>query len=214
MLYSKGEEIFNSVTHGIGTIFAIVALTLLVVFAAIYGNAWQVVSVAIYGATLVILYTMSTLYHALTNEKAKKVFQIFDHSSIYLLIAGTYTPFCLVILRQDSYKGWLIFGIIWAMAIFGIVMSSIFPKKFKILKTLSYVIMGWAIAFAIPDMIKILQSINAINCLYFLVGGGIFYTLGIIFYAIKKVPYFHSIWHIFVLLGSVCHFIAIFAYVI
>ncbi len=214
MLYSKGEEIFNSVTHGIGTIFAIVALTLLVVFAAIYGNAWQVVSVAIYGATLVILYTMSTLYHALTNEKAKKVFQIFDHSSIYLLIAGTYTPFCLVILRQDSYKGWLIFGIIWAMAIFGIVMSSIFPKKFKILKTLSYIIMGWAIAFAIPDMIKILQSINAINCLYFLVGGGLFYTLGIIFYAIKKVPYFHSIWHIFVLLGSVCHFIAIFAYVI
>ncbi len=214
MQYSKGEEIFNSVTHGIGTIFSIAALTLLIVFSALYGNAWQVVSVSIYGASLIILYTMSTLYHAITNEKAKKVFQIFDHSSIYLLIAGTYTPFCLVILREDSYKGWLVFAIIWALAIFGIVMSSVFPRRFKVLNIASYIVMGWVIAFALPDMIRILSNLNSINCIYFLVAGGIFYTLGVIFYAIKKVPYFHSIWHIFVLLGSVCHFISIFVYVI
>ncbi len=214
MQYSKGEEIFNSVTHGIGTIFSIVALTLMIVFSALYGNAWQVVSVSIYGTSLIILYTMSTLYHAITNERAKKVLQIFDHSSIYLLIAGTYTPFCLVILREDSYKGWLVFAIIWTLAIFGIVMSSVFPRRFKVLNIASYIVMGWVIAFALPDMIKILANLNSINCIYFLVAGGILYTLGVIFYAIKKVPYFHSIWHIFVLLGSVCHFISIFAYVI
>lgn len=214
MKYTKGEEIFNSVSHGVGVIFGIAALTLMIVFAAIYGNAWQVVSVSIYGATLIILYTMSTLYHAFTNRKVKKVFQIFDHTSIYLLIAGTYTPYCLVILRQDSYKGWLIFGIIWAIAILGIVLSAVFPKKFKILNMILYIIMGWAIIVAVPDIARIMSELDSINGLYWLVAGGIAYTLGLIFYAIKKVRYFHSIWHLFVLLGTVCHFISVFGYIL
>lgn len=214
MGYSKGEEIANSITHGIGAIFAVAALTVMVIFAALYGNAWHVVSVSIYGATLIILYTMSTLYHALTNEKAKKVFQIFDHSSVYLLIAGTYTPFSLVILRQDSYKGWLVFGVIWAMAILGITLYAVFPRRFKIFNITSYVIMGWIIAFALPDLIQIMTANQALHGIYWLLAGGILYTVGIIFYAMKKVKYFHSIWHIFVLLGTVCHFISVLFYVI
>ena len=214
MKYTKGEEIFNSVSHGIGAIFGITALVLMVVFAAIYGNAWQVVSVSIYVATLIILYTMSTLYHAFTNRKVKRIFQIFDHTSIYLLIAGTYTPYCLVILRQDSYKGWLIFGIIWAIAIIGIVLSAVFPKRFKVLNMLLYVIMGWAIIVAMPDIVRIMKNLNSINCVYWLLAGGIAYTLGLIFYGIKKTPYFHSIWHLFVLAGSVLHFISVFGYLL
>ena len=214
MKYTKGEEIFNSISHGVGVIFSIVALTLMIVFAAIYGNAWQVISVAIYGATLVILYTMSTLYHAFTNRKVKSIFQIFDHSSIYLLIAGTYTPYCLVILRQDSYKGWVLFGIIWAIAILGIVLSSVFPKKLKPLNMMLYIVMGWAIVIAIPDISRIMSNQNAINGVYWLIGGGIAYTFGIVFYAIKKIPYFHSIWHLFVLLGTICHFISVFGYIL
>lgn len=214
MKYTKGEEIFNSISHGVGVIFSIVALTLMIVFAAIYGNAWQVISVAIYGATLVILYTMSTLYHAFTNRKVKSIFQIFDHSSIYLLIAGTYTPYCLVILRQYSYKGWVLFGIIWAIAILGIVLSSVFPKKLKPLNMILYIVMGWAIVIAIPDISRIMSNQNAINGVYWLIGGGIAYTFGIVFYAIKKIPYFHSIWHLFVLLGTICHFISVFGYIL
>ena len=214
MTYTKGEEIFNSISHGVGVIFSIVALTLMIVFAAIYGNAWQVISVAIYGATLVILYTMSTLYHAFTNRKVKSIFQIFDHSSIYLLIAGTYTPYCLVILRQYSYKGWVLFGIIWAIAILGIVLSSVFPKKLKPLNMILYIVMGWAIVIAIPDISRIMSNQNAINGVYWLIGGGIAYTFGIVFYAIKKIPYFHSIWHLFVLLGTICHFISVFGYIL
>lgn len=214
MKYTKGEEIFNSISHGVGVIFSIVALTLMIVFAAIYGNAWQVISVAIYGATLVILYTMSTLYHAFTNRKVKSIFQIFDHSSIYLLIAGTYTPYCLVILRQDSYKGWVLFGIIWAIAILGIVLSSVFPKKLKPLNMILYIVMGWAIVIAIPDISRIMSNQNAINGVYWLIDGGIAYTFGIVFYAIKKIPYFHSIWHLFVLLGTICHFISVFGYIL
>lgn len=214
MEYSKGEEIANSVTHGIGAIFSIVALILMIVFASIHGTAWHIVSVTIYGATLIILYIMSTLYHAITNKKAKKVLQIFDHSSVYLLIAGTYTPFSLVILRQNSYKGWLVFGVIWAMAILGIIIYAIFPRRFKIFNIASYVVMGWVIIFAFPELIQVMQNLNAITGVYWLFAGGICYTAGIIFYAMKKKKYFHSIWHIFVLLGTVCHFISVLFYVI
>lgn len=214
MSYSKGEEIANSITHGIGAVFSIAALVVMIVFASINKNAWQIVSVSIYGTTLIILYTMSTLYHAITNQKAKKVLQIFDHSSVYLLIAGTYTPFSLIILRQNSYKGWLVFGVIWAMAIFGITIYAIFPRRFKIFNIGSYVVMGWVIVFAFPELIQTMTSLNAINGIYWLFAGGICYTAGIIFYAMKKKKYFHSIWHIFVLLGSICHFISIMFYIL
>lgn len=212
--YTKGEEIANAITHGIGAVFAIVALTLMIVFSAIYGNAWQVVSVSIYGVTLIVLYVMSTLYHAITNKKAKKVLQIFDHSSIYLLIAGTYTPFSLVILRQDSYKGWLVFGIIWAMAIIGITLYAIFPRRFKVFNIVSYVVMGWVIVIAFPSLQRVMNTLNATNGILWLIIGGLCYTFGVLFYAQKKKKYFHSIWHIFVLLGTVCHFISVFFYVI
>lgn len=214
MNYSKGEEIANSITHGIGAVFSIAALVVMIVFASINKNAWQIVSVSIYGTTLIILYTMSTLYHAITNKKAKKVLQIFDHSSVYLLIAGTYTPFSLIILRQNSYKGWLVFGVIWAMAIFGITIYAIFPRRFKIFNIGSYVVMGWVIVFAFPELIQTMTSLNAINGIYWLFAGGICYTAGIIFYAMKKKKYFHSIWHIFVLLGSICHFISVMFYIL
>ena len=157
---------------------------------------------------------MSTLYHAITNKKAKKVFKIIDHSSVYLLIAGTYTPYSLVVLRQDSYKGWVVFGVIWAMAILGITLYAVFKNRIKILNVISYVVMGWVIVFAFPDLLRIMTENNAIGGIYWLFAGGIFYTVGVIFYAIKKVRYFHSIWHIFVLLGSICHFFSVLFYVI
>lgn len=214
MLYTKGEEIFNSVTHGIGALLSVVGLTVMIIFAALFGNVWQVVSVSIYGATLVILYTMSTLYHALTNEKAKKIFQIFDHSSIYLLIAGTYTPYTLVLLRQHSIKGWVIFGIIWGVASIGITLTSIFLKKIKKVELVLYLTMGFIILVAFPDMISILNANGNIGGLYWLIIGGLFYTIGCAFYKIKKIKYFHSIWHIFVLLGSIAHFISIMFYIL
>lgn len=211
--YSLGEEIANSITHGLGAGLSIAGLVLMIVFAAFNGNVWQVVSVSIYGGTLVLLYTMSTLYHAITNERAKKVLRIFDHASIYLLIAGTYTPFTLVVLRTDSFVGWTLFCIIWAMAICGIIVGSIHIGKHNILMTLFYIIMGWAMVLAMPDLIKIMKANNAMAGVYWLIAGGLSYTLGTVFYIIKK-KYFHSIWHVFVLLGSLCHFITVLFYVI
>lgn len=208
--YSMGEEIANAVTHGLGVIFGIVALTLLIVFSALKGTAWHVVSVSIYGATLIILYTMSTLYHAFTKEKVKWLFKIFDHSSIYLLIAGTYTPFTLVVLRQDGAIGWTLFGVIWGIAIIGILLSSFFAKRFKFLTAICTLVMGWAIVFAMNPLVHEFISRGIRPALYWLIAGGVAYTLGVIFYVQKKVPYFHAIWHLFVLMGSVCHFISIF----
>lgn len=208
--YTKKEEIANSITHGIGIIFGVVALTILVIFSAIKGNAWHVVSVSIYGATLVILYTMSTLYHAFSKEKVKKLFKIFDHQSIYLLIAGTYTPFTLVILRDDGIIGWTIFGVIWLMAIIGVILSGFLSKKYKFLTVICTLVMGWVIVFAMKPLIQNFNSMDLKPSLYFLIAGGLFYTLGTIFYVFKKIPYFHMIWHIFVLLGSISHFISIY----
>lgn len=213
MKQTLGEEIANAITHGLGALFSIVALTIMVVFAALFGNVWQIVSVAIYGGTLVLLYTMSTLYHAFTNEKLKKLFKIFDHSAIYLLIAGTYTPFLLVVLKDNSSIGWIIFFAIWSIAIIGIILSIIFIGRFKILRTITFLLMGWISMFTIPDLIKAMQINNTIEGIYYLVAGGIAYTIGAVFY-IFKVRYFHFIWHNFVLIGSILHFIAIMFYVL
>lgn len=213
--YTIGEEIANAITHGIGIIFSIVALVLMVVCAACYGNAWQVVSVSIYGSTLILLYTFSTLYHAITNEKAKKILRVIDHSSVYLLIAGTYTPFTLVVLRQDGAIGWVIFGIVWGVAIIGIALSSLLiGKKFTKLQTLLYILLGWVIVWAFPSIIKVMKLNNTLNGIYWLIAGGILYTVGTIFYIMKKKKFFHSIWHVFVLLGTVCHFISVMFYVL
>lgn len=214
MLYTIGEEIFNSVTHGIGAIFSIVALCLMVTFSALNGGtAIDIVSFSIYGASLIILYTMSTLYHAITNEKAKKVLRIIDHSSVYLLIAGSYTPFALSILKNQDEKRIIILIFVWLLAIIGTVLYSIFKQKVKIFNIVSYIIMGWAVSLLLPELNNVFTTLNIKCCLYLLIAGGITYTAGIIFYAIKKVKYFHSIWHLFVLSGSILHFIAVMIYI-
>lgn len=208
--YRLGEEIASAITHGLGVLFGIVGLTILVVFAALKGTAWHVVSVSIYGATLIILYTMSTLYHSFTKDKLKWLFKIFDHASIYLLIAGTYTPFTLVILRNDGALGWTLFGIIWGFAIIGILISSFFVGRFKLITAACSLIMAWSIVFAMNPLVTKLIELGIKPALYWLIAGGLAYTLGVVFYVMKKVPYFHAIWHLFVLVGSVCHFISIF----
>lgn len=206
--YTLGEEIANAVTHGIGVLMAIAGLVLLIVFSSIYGNSWYVVSLTIYGSALVILYTMSTIYHSLPRGKAKDIFEILDHSSIYLLIAGTYTPFELITLRGTI--GWIFFGITWGMAIVGILFKIFFVKKFVILSTLIYIAMGWMIVFAIKPLFYALP----LNGMIFLATGGVLYTAGTVFYIKRKMKYHHAVWHLFVLGGSAMHFFAILFYVL
>lgn len=201
--YTLGEEIFNSVSHGLGGGLSIAGTVVLIVFAAIYSNAWGVVASAIYGSSLIILYTMSTLYHAITNRKAKAFFRIMDHNTIFFLIAGTYTPITLVPLRGAF--GWVLFGVIWAAAILGIVLNSIDLEKFRKPSVVCYILMGWAVIFAIRPM---LRSVNKLSLLFLLIGG-LFYTIGVIFYVMKKKRYFHSIWHLFTIGGSVFHWFAV-----
>lgn len=210
--YSKGEEIFNWVSHTVGGGLGIAALVLMIIFAALgNGSALDIVGVCIFGATLIILYTISTLYHALTNEKAKKVFKILDHCSIYLLIAGTFTPICFSLIDVVGYKMIVLVCAVWFTAILGIVLYACFPKKLKVLHVALYVVLGWSIVFVAKDFIAGLKLIDAMSTLYLLLAGGIAYTVGVIFYAFKKVPYFHSVFHLFVLGGSVCHFFAVMA---
>ena len=206
---SLGEEIANSITHGIGAALATAALTILVVFAALKGDAWRVVSFAIYGTSLVLMYTSSTLYHAFTNKKAKRYFRIMDHSSIFLLIAGTYPPITLLPLRDTDW-GWTIFGLIWGMAILGILFKFMFYGKLEKLSVVFYVLMGWLAIVAIKPMLANLP----IGLLIWIAIGGLSYTLGIIFYAWTKLPYSHSIWHLFVLGGSISHFFGILFYLV
>ena len=204
--YSLGEEIANSITHGIGAALSIAGLVLLVVFASLYGDVWRVVSFSIYGSTLIILYLASTLYHSIPLPRAKRVFRILDHSSIYLLIAGTYTPVTLISMRGPW--GWTLFGLIWALAIGGIFFKAFHFGKFRALSVISYVMMGWLIVIALKPM---LQAIPAGMFLWIIIGGAC-YTFGIIFYAVKKIPFNHAIWHLFVLGGSISHFFGMLFY--
>lgn len=201
--YTKKEDLVNAITHGIGALLSIAALVILIVFSSIYGNAWYIVSFTIYGVSLVLLYTISTLYHSLRGQKVKKVFQIMDHSSIYILIAGTYTPLLLTVLRSPS--GWVIFGVIWGLAITGVAIQPFVINKNNLLSTIIYIIMGWLIMVEFNKLAIVVPKIS----LLFLVIGGILYTVGAGLYMIKKIPYNHGIWHLFVLAGSVCHFFTI-----
>jgi hemolysin III len=205
---SKGEEIANSITHGIGVGLSIAGLTILVVFASIRGDVWRIVSFSVYGACLTILYTASTLYHSFRSEKVKRFFQILDHASIYLLIAGTYTPFTLVLLRGGW--GWSLFGVIWGLAFLGIVFKIFFINRFEILSTLVYLLMGWLIVIAFKPAIDNIP----IGGLYWLLAGGLSYSLGVVFFLWERIKYHHAIWHLFVLGGSICHFFAILFYVL
>jgi hemolysin III len=197
------EEIVNSITHGIGMLLSITALVVLVVFAALKGDAWHVVSYSIFGSTLVLLYTSSTLYHSMTKEKIKNLFARFDHSAIFLLIAGTYTPYLLTVLRGTV--GWVLFGIIWGVAFAGIVIRSIFLTRFRKLMIVLYLLMGWMFVFAIVPMVKHLPT----SSLVFLFIGGGCYSLGVIFYSWRNLKYGHGIWHLFVLAGSIMHFFSV-----
>lgn len=201
--YTLGEEIFSSVSHGVGACLSIAGTVVLLVFSVIYGNALAVVSSSIYGASLIILYTMSTLYHSFTNEKVKHFFQIMDHNTIFLLIAGTYTPITLYIL--GGVTGWILFSVVWVASIIGITLNSINMEKAKIPSLICYIATGWVIIFAIKPLIAKVPFLSAL----FLVLGGIIYTVGIVFYVIKKVKYFHPIWHIFTVLGSAFHYFSI-----
>ena len=211
--YTKGEEIFNMTSHIVGGAFGIVALVLCIVFSAIHHNGYAVVSSIIYGITMILLYTMSSIYHGLKPQrKAKKVFQILDHCSIFLLIAGSYTPFCLVTFREYNIAlGWSIFGIIWAMAVLGITLNAIDIKKYKIFSMICYLVMGWCIIFKI----NLLPQAIGMNGIWLLVSGGLAYTIGVIFYVLQnKIKYMHSIWHLWILVGSILHFLCIILYVL
>lgn len=211
--YTKGEEIFNMVSHIVGGAVGIVALSLCVIFAAIHDDVYAVVGSAIYGASMIILYTMSSIYHGLNPKtKAKKVFRIIDHCSIFLLIAGTYTPIVLTALREYSTAlGWTYFGIVWGLAIFGITMTAINVKGSKIISGICYIVMGWCIVAAWKPTVAALGT----GGMSFLLAGGISYTIGAgIYYFLKRRRYSHSIFHLFVVAGSILQMFAILFYVI
>lgn len=205
--YTLGEEIFNSVSHGVGVALACVGFGILIVLSALYGDAWAVSSSIVYSFSLFALYLASTLYHACPNRRVKGVLQVLDHCSIFLLIAGTYTPYTLITLR--GALGWTLFAVVWGAAIVGVVLNAIDVQKYSRVSMVCYVAMGWVVVLAIRPLMASL----AWNGLVLLALGGVFYTVGIVFYVIRR-SYMHSIWHLFVLAGSVCHYLSILLYVI
>ena len=207
--YNLCEELLSAISHGLGCLLSIAALVLCTVFSAIHHNVYAVVSSVIYGSCSIILFTMSTLYHSLKPNNAKRVFRVLDHDSIFLLIAGTYTPFALVALPKTL--GWVVFGVNWLCATIGITLNSINLQKYKKLSMVLYLVMGWMILFTFKSLVK---SVD-IACIYLMLSGGFIYTIGAIFYGIgKKKKYMHSIFHFFVLAASILFFFAIFMYVI
>lgn len=205
-VYSRREEVVNAVTHGFGALLSVAALVLLIVYASINGSAWHVTSFTVYGVTMLMLYTASTMVHALREGKLKDLFETFDHSCIYLFIAGTYTPILLTVLRGPL--GWTLFGIVWGIALAGVVFKAFFTKKFLFLSTLFYILMGWLIVFAWGP----LKAVLAPAGITWLVAGGLLYTVGSVFYVWRGFKYHHAVWHLFVVAGSVCHFFAILLY--
>lgn len=201
---SAGEEVINSITHGIGALLSIAAMVILIMVASRNGDIWHLVSFSIYGSSLILLYLSSTLYHSFSNPKIKSLFARFDHISIFLLIAGTYTPILLTSIR--GVWGWSLFAIIWAMAIVGAVIRSIYLHRFRKLMVAVYLVMGW---MAIVAAKQIYQSLPATSLLFLLLGG-VAYSIGVIFYMWRNLKYAHGIWHIFVLAGSILHFFAIY----
>lgn len=206
--YTVMEEVAHALTHGVGAVLSIVALVVMLVWTAAYGDVWHVVAASIYGASLILLYTASTLYHAFPWPRIKGVFQQLDHAAIYLLIAGTYTPFALINLR--GAWGWSLLGVVWSIALVGVVLELAMTKRVKWLSLSLYLGLGWMALIVIKPMIDTVDT----GGLLLLVAGGLAYTLGVIFYVWKSLPYHHAIWHLFVLAGSVFHFFSIFYYVL
>ncbi len=206
--FTLKEEVWNGITHGIGAGLSIAGLTLLVVLAAINGDSWRIVSFSIYGSTLVLLYLASTLYHSIQIPKVKRVLQVMDHAAIYLLIAGSYTPFLLVNMRGTL--GWTLFGVVWGLAVLGIALRTIFVGRFEKLAVVGYLLMGWLMVVGFKEMQLAIPS----GGMALIIAGGITYTVGVIFFAWRKLPYNHVIWHLFVMGGSMCHFFAMLFYVL
>lgn len=206
--YSPLEERINITSHAFGFLLSLVALALLTTHASLNGNAWHVVSFGIFGASLVVLFAASTIYHSAKNPELRSRLRIVDHAAIYVLIAGTYTPFTLITLNGTA--GWIIFSASWAMALTGIVLKLFFTGRFDLISTLMYVFMGWIIVFDLESLINKLSS----EGLFWLVAGGLAYTVGAILYSIKKIKFNHAIFHVFVLLGAFCHFVSVYFYVL
>jgi len=200
------EEQLNAWSHGVGAVLGILGLIFLLLFCD--SRPLEIFSVAVYGLSIIILFSASTLYHAIRSESKKHIFRIIDHISIYLLIAGSYTPVTLLTLSES--RGWLLFGLVWGIAALGLILKLFFTGRFEIFSTLLYLVMGWLIVFDFSALVNNMET----NGLWLLFLGGLFYTVGIVFYAIHKIPYNHVIWHLFVLGGAICHFFMIFFYVI
>ena len=206
--YTIGEEIANSITHGIGAVLSVAGLILLLLSPSAYGDVWRIVSVSVYGSSLVLLYMCSTLYHSVQRPNVKRILRILDHAAIYLLIAGSYTPFALVTMRGPL--GWTILGIVWGLAILGILFKVWFIGRFEVLATIGYVLMSWICVIALKQLFAQLGPVGST----WLIVGGAAYMIGVIFFAWQKLPYNHAIWHLFVLCGSICHFFVIFFHVL
>ena len=208
--YTVEEEIANSITHGVGVLLGVVGMPILLIFSAQSDSdlGFKIAASIIYCLSMVILYLSSTLYHSLTHPRAKRIFKLLDHASIYLLIAGTYTPFCLITLRD--HNGWILFIILWSMALIGIVSEAFWRTRPRWLAVVIYLIMGWTALWVIPEMYRLLDPVG----FWLLVAGGLAYTLGTIFYVIKRVKWFHSVFHGWVLLGTFLHFFTILLFVI
>ncbi|WP_091775177.1 PAQR family membrane homeostasis protein TrhA [Piscibacillus halophilus] len=206
--FTRKEEAVNAFTHGLGALLSIAGLVILIIFSSIHGTVWHVVSVTVYGVTMLIMYLSSTIVHALKDGRAKDIFLFIDHSSIYLFIAGTYTPILLVLLRGPI--GWTLFGVIWGVSILGIIFKIFFVKRFMVVSTLIYIFLGWFIVFVWNPLAQEM----AVRGLIFLVIGGILYSVGSIFYMWRGFPYHHAVWHLFVVAGSAFHFFAILFYIV
>lgn len=207
-IYTRSEEATNIISHAIGFFLGIAALVLMVVRASLHGDAWHIVGASIFGAGLIILYAASTFYHSARKPKLRSRLRVFDHATIYVLIAATYTPFTLVTL--NGWVGWLMFGFVWAFALAGIILKLFFTGRYDVLSTLMYIFMGWMIIFAAKPLVENLST----DGLTWLIAGGVAYTVGAIVYGIKQIRFNHAIFHLFVLLGSFCHFVTVYSYVL
>lgn len=207
-LYTIGEEIVHAVTHGLGLVLSVAGLVMLVAAASVRGDAWHIVGCAVFGATLVLLYAASTLYHGIRHTHAKQLLQRLDRSAIFLLIAGTYTPFALVTLRGGW--GWMLLGLVWSLALLGIALQVMVPARTRHLSVPLSLVMGWVAVIAIEPLARSLHPAG----LALLVAGGVAYTLGVVFYAWRRLPFNHAVWHGFVMAGSACHFSCVLVYVL
>lgn len=202
------EELANSITHGVGMALSIAGFAVLLIFAIAYGDASHITGCAIFGATLVFLYTASTLYHSFRKPRLKEALKIVDHCAIFLLIAGTYTPFTLVNLR--GLWGWILFGLVWTLSLVGIFFKILYVNRFQVISVLLYLATGWICIIAVKPLVSLIPT----GGILWLLAGGLFYTVGVVFFACKRIPFNHTIWHLFVMAGSICHYFAVMFYVL